>query len=227
MSTSESAPLLSSLRSQPLLAVLRSPQPLALVDRVAQLNGLGLRHVEIAFSAHPAWAEQCRELQLRFPQVLFGAASVRSAEALASVAEAGLGYAMAPVLEPTLIEQAGDLGILLVPGVMTPTEVHQAITLGCALVKLFPAASVGATYWRSLLGPMGPLPFCIAAGGLRVVDVPEWLRQGVDAVALGQGLFADPLDGAAQEPLLDPRLGELMRGLEEGQKPPRGEKISR
>jgi 2-dehydro-3-deoxyphosphogluconate aldolase/(4S)-4-hydroxy-2-oxoglutarate aldolase len=194
---------------------------------VAQLNGLGLLHVEIAFSTHPAWAEQCRELQLRFPKVQFGAASVRSAEALASVAEAGLGYAMAPVLEPTLIDQAWDLGILLVPGVMTPTEVHQAITLGCALVKLFPAATVGPTYWRSLLGPMGPLPFCIAAGGLRVVDVPEWLRQGVDAVALGQGLFATPLDDAAKEPVLDPHLGEVMRGLEACQKPPKGEKISR
>lgn len=194
---------------------------------MARLNGLGLRHMEIAFSTHPAWAEQCRELQLRFPKVQFGAASVRSAEALASVAEAGLGYAMAPVLEPTLIDQAGDLGILLVPGVMTPTEVHQATSLGCALVKLYPAATVGPAYWRSLLGPMGPLPFCIAAGGLRVVDVPEWLRQGVDAVALGQGLFAIPLDEAAMEPMLDPHLGELMRVLEAGRKPPRGEKISR
>lgn len=193
---------------------------------MAQLNGLGLRHVEIAFSTHPAWAEQCRELQLRFPKIQFGAASVRSAEALASVAEAGLGYAMAPVLEPTLIDQASDLGILLVPGVMTPTEVHQAISLGCALVKLFPAATVGPAYWRSLSGPMGPLPFCIAAGGLRAFDVPEWLRQGVDAVALGQGLFAIPLDDAAKEPLLDPHLGEVMRGLEVGQKPPKGEKIS-
>lgn len=193
---------------------------------MAQLNGLGLRHVEIAFSTHQAWAEQCRELQLRFPKIQFGAASVRSAEALARVAEAGLGYAMAPVLEPTLIDQASDLGILLVPGVMTPTEVHQAISLGCALVKLFPAATVGPAYWRSLSGPMGPLPFCIAAGGLRAFDVPEWLRQGVDAVALGQRLFAIPLDDAAKEPLLDPHLGEVMRGLEVGQKPPKGEKIS-
>lgn len=209
-----------------MLAVLRSPLPLALVDRVAQLNGLGFLHVEIAYSTHPAWAEQCRELQLRFPQVRFGAASVRSAEALASVAEAGLSYAMAPVLEPTLIDQAGDLGILLVPGVMTPTEVHQAINLGCDLVKLYPASTVGATYWRTLLGPMGPLPFCIAAGGLRVVDVPEWLRQGVDAVALGQGLFAAPMDDEANEPLLDPLLTRVMQRLGVDPKPPRGEKIS-
>ncbi|MCP9849688.1 bifunctional 4-hydroxy-2-oxoglutarate aldolase/2-dehydro-3-deoxy-phosphogluconate aldolase [Cyanobium sp. Morenito 9A2] len=214
------------MHRQPLLGVLRALQPLSLVERVSQLNTLGLRHVEIGFSAHPAWSEQCRELQLRFPEVSFGAASVRSAEALARVAEAGLGYAMAPVLEPTLIAQARDLGILLVPGVMTPTEVHQASALGCALVKLFPAVNLGPSYWRSLSVPMGGMvPFCIAAGGLNVADVADWLRQGVDAVVLGQGLFAASLEPLAAEPMIDPQLGAVLRQLEAAHKPPKGEKI--
>jgi 2-dehydro-3-deoxyphosphogluconate aldolase/(4S)-4-hydroxy-2-oxoglutarate aldolase len=204
-----------------LLIVLRAEQPLQLVERVAQLNELGLRHVEIAASLHPDWSEQCRELRLRFPAVCFGAASVRSSEALARAAEAGLGYAFSPVFDPSLVEQARELGILLVPGVMTPTEVHRAIEIGCGLVKLYPAMSLGPTYWRSLSGPLGPLPFCIAAGGLRLDDVPQWLRHGVDAVALGQGVAEEFLEA----PSPDPRLNDLLDRLGRTINPRRGETI--
>ena len=79
---------------------------------------------------------------------------------------------------------------------MSPSEVHGARRRGCAVVKLFPAVSVGREYWRRLREPLGtPLPFCIAAGGLQRQDVLPWLQAGVDAVALGSGL--DGLDDAA------------------------------
>jgi len=75
--------------------------------------------------------------------------------------------------------------------VMSPTEVCQARALGCRLVKLFPAATVGPGYWRRLAAPLGEsLPFCIAAGGLGPADVMTWLEAGVDAVALGSSLTA-------------------------------------
>lgn len=188
--------------------MLRADQPLQLVDCVAQLDELGLRHLEIAASQHPHWSEQCRELRLLFPSVRFGAASVRSSKALAHAVEAGLEYAVSPVLDLSLVEQARDLGILLVPGVMTPTEVHRAVENGCALVKLYPAATLGPGYWRSLEGPLGPLPFCIAAGGLRLDDVQAWLHHGVDAVALGQSVVQDGL-----QPLPAQRLTQLLDGF--------------
>jgi 2-dehydro-3-deoxyphosphogluconate aldolase/(4S)-4-hydroxy-2-oxoglutarate aldolase len=36
---------------------------------------------------------------------------------------------------------------------------------------------------------MAPLPFCIAAGGLRPADLSAWFASGVEAVALGSTLF--------------------------------------
>jgi hypothetical protein len=86
-------------------------------------------------------------------------------------------------------QRAAERELLLVPGVMSSSEVHQARRLGCRIVKLFPAVSVGIKHWRRLREPLGvPLPFCIAAGGLKPADVLPWLAAGVDAVALGSGL---------------------------------------
>ncbi|MCP9808904.1 bifunctional 4-hydroxy-2-oxoglutarate aldolase/2-dehydro-3-deoxy-phosphogluconate aldolase [Cyanobium sp. HWJ4-Hawea] len=173
------------MHRQPLLVVLRSVEPIQLVNRLKQLDAIGVRHVEIAWSPLPAWSEQCAELKQRFPSLNLGAASVRQVEALEAAAVAGLTYAVSPVLDPGLLQLACQLGITLVPGVLSPSEVYRAQSLGCGLVKLFPASSLGPAYWPRLRAPLGDLPFCIAAGGLAPTDVLAWLSSGVDAVALG------------------------------------------
>jgi 2-dehydro-3-deoxyphosphogluconate aldolase/(4S)-4-hydroxy-2-oxoglutarate aldolase len=71
--------------------------------------------------------------------------------------------------------------------VYSPSEVERFRSAG--LVKLFPAASLQPQYWRQLRQPLHPLPFCIAAGGLRPQDVASWFAAGVQAVALGSSLF--------------------------------------
>lgn len=183
--------LIASLRRQPLLVVLRAVEPLALSAALARLVAIGVRHVEIAWSDHRHWPAQCSALIERFPGVWFGAASIVSSQALRAVAESSLSFAVSPVLDPDLLEQAARLGITLVPGVLTPSEVHHARRLGCSMVKLFPASAVGSGYWQRLHAPLGALPFCIAAGGLAADDVDEWLAAGVDAVALGASLVGD------------------------------------
>ncbi len=183
--------LIRSLRGQPLLIVLRPAQPLEAAPTLERLQALGLRHVEIAWQPQPHWAEQMGELVRRFSDLELGAASVCEPQGVVDAAAAGCRYVVSPVLDRTLLEEAVRREIVLVPGVMTPSEVHRARRLGCAIVKLFPAVRVGIAHWRRLREPLGaPLPFCIAAGGLKLSDVRPWLAAGVDAVALGSGLGA-------------------------------------
>jgi 2-dehydro-3-deoxyphosphogluconate aldolase/(4S)-4-hydroxy-2-oxoglutarate aldolase len=190
--------------------VLRCQERLEAIATIDQLCHCGVRHVELAWQDHPGWVDLCLSIQQRYPELLLGAASVCSRPALEASAAAGLSYAMSPILDPELLQRAEQLELILVPGVMTPTEVDRARRLGCRLVKLFPAASLGPQYWQQLQGPLGALPFCIAAGGLKLASVPEWLAAGVDAVALGAALFARP-DGASRP---DPGLSGLLQWLD-------------
>jgi len=170
--------------------VVRSEQPQASLPLLDQLLLLGASHVEIAWSPHSAWVPQCRQLITAYPTLRLGAASVCTQGALADVINAGFRYAVSPILDRSLIEAAGAAGLGLIPGVLTPSEVHCARSWGCPMVKLFPATSVGSCYWRRLVDPLGhPLPFCLAAGGLGPQDVLPWLAAGVDAIALGSGLL--------------------------------------
>ncbi len=181
--------MIASLHRQPLLVVLRPPEPLAAVPLLEHLRREGVIHVEIAWQPLSGWVEQMAELIHRFPDLDLGAASVCEPQGVEASAAAGCRYAVSPVLDPALLAAAAQHDLLLVPGVMTPSEVQLARRLGCAIVKLFPAVSVGIDHWRRLREPLGaPLPFCIAAGGLRPADVLPWLAAGVDAVALGSSL---------------------------------------
>ena len=179
--------------------VLRPSSPQQAFRAITALNALGVRHVELAWQADPRWVGACRELIQAFPGLRLGAASLCDVAALEDARRAGFSYAVSPVLDRDLVERAGE-NLVLVPGVMTPTEVHRARSWGCGLVKLFPAAPLGAGYWRRLAAPLAPpLPFCIAAGGLGVADVLPWLEAGVDAVALGSSLTVSEAGEVAGE----------------------------
>lgn len=192
-----------------MLAVLRPSGVDEARAQLLPLQQLGLLHVELAVSLEPHWPHMVQRLAQEFPGLRLGGASVRCAAGLEAVAAAGLGYAVSPILEHGLLQRAEALGLPLVPGVFSPTEVAAAVRWGARAVKLYPAAALPPGYWASLRGPLGPLPFCIAAGGLAPADGAPWLQAGVDAIALGGQLFAASAMGPQVHPGLAPLLAWL------------------
>ena len=190
--------LMASLAQQPLIIVLRPKESdllgpflqSLLCQRVDQLVELGLHHIEIAWVDHSRWSALITAIRLRHPSLQLGVASVTSQRGLQAVISLDLPYAMSPLLDQGLVSMAHQHNCCLVPGVMTPTEIRQAVVLGCHVVKLFPAVVLGLDYHRQISAPMGDLPFMIAAGGLSVADLDPWLSAGYDAIALGRGVLS-------------------------------------
>ncbi len=190
--------LMSSLRHQPLIIVLRPKESdllgpflqSLLCQRIDQLVELGLHHIEIAWVDHSGWSALITAIRRRHPALRLGVASVTSQRGLKAVIELNLPYAMSPLLDQGLVSMAHQHNCCLVPGVMTPTEIRQAVALGCHVVKLFPAVVLGLDYHRQISAPMGDLPFMIAAGGLSVADLAPWLSSGYDAIALGRSALS-------------------------------------
>lgn len=186
--------MIASLADQPLLIVVRPDQsdlngetgPGSLVDQLRALSHAGLRHVEIGWVPSPGWCSFVRRVQGAVPALRLGAASVISKSALRDLAACELPFGMSPCLDPPLLAMAREMGILLVPGVFSPSEFCQAMAMDCRLVKLFPASSLGVEYVERLRAPLGQLPLVIAAGGLAVEDLDPWLQAGHAAVALGR-----------------------------------------
>ena len=204
--------LMASLRDQPLLIVVRPDASdlqgaaghSSLLGQIQGLYQAGLLHLEVAWVPSPGWVQFVHRVQDSCPDLKVGAASLTQLDALDDVQSCGLTFGMSPCLDLALLSCARRLGLLLVPGVLTPTEMHQAIQSGCGLVKLFPAVQLGVDYLQALKGPLGPLPGVIAAGGLGVEDLQPWLKAGYAAIALGRRVLGtEAIDPTLRRWLVD------------------------
>jgi len=113
----------------------------------------GLDIMEITFRTAAAEGA-IRRIAKRFPEILLGAGTVLGADQLKRAADAGASYALAPGLNESVVNAAEKAGILMFPGVMTPSEVERALSMNCRILKFFPAeAAGGVTMLKALEGP--------------------------------------------------------------------------
>ena len=106
--------------------------------------------------------------------------------------EAGARFLVSPVMDPEIIAIAARLGVVVIPGVHTPSEMLTAHRLGAQLLKLFPAPAGGPAWLQSVLGPL-PLLRVVPTNGVDADNAVDWLQAGAWSVGLVASLF-DPDD---------------------------------
>ncbi len=126
--------------------------------------------------------------------VLLGAGSIRSADDSSRAAGAGADFLVSPGSPSPLVTAMLETGLLALPGVLTPTEVMHARSLGVCAVKLFPARLVGPAGLRTLLGPFPDTAF-VPTGGIAPEEVSTWFDSGAHAVGLGSSVAPSSLGG--------------------------------
>lgn len=104
-----------------------------------------------------------------------GAGTVLTPEDAAAAQAAGAGFAVSPGLTPALAEACTRLGLPLLPGAITASEVMAAMALGYDMLKFFPAAtSGGAAALAALSGPLPSVDFC-PTGGITAANASDYL----------------------------------------------------
>jgi 2-dehydro-3-deoxyphosphogluconate aldolase/(4S)-4-hydroxy-2-oxoglutarate aldolase len=163
-----------------------SAEPLA----EALLAG-GLDIMEITFRTAAA-EESIRRIAKRFPEVLLGAGTLLEKDQVVRAKDAGAVFGLAPGLNPAIIAEAQRVGLQFSPGVMTPSEVEQALSLGCKLLKFFPAEAAGGTAMlKSLAGPYVHTGVKFTpTGGITADNLASYLKLPVVA-AIGGSWMVD------------------------------------
>ncbi|MCR1983104.1 bifunctional 4-hydroxy-2-oxoglutarate aldolase/2-dehydro-3-deoxy-phosphogluconate aldolase [Cellulosimicrobium cellulans] len=203
--------------------------PVVVVDDAAQgvlvasaLRDGGLPVAEVTFRTAGARAA-IEAIAREVPDVLVGAGTVVTAAQVDEAVDAGARFLVSPGLSAGVVRRAQELGVPVVPGVATPSDVIAALDLGLDVVKLFPANVVGgpaavtafsAPFPGLRFVPTGgvsaanlldylALPAVLAAGGswmvdaalVRAGDTAEITRRTREAVALA-ATAPHPAEGA-------------------------------
>ena len=127
--------------------------------------------------------------------VVVGAGTVLTVDDARRAVDAGARFLVSPVTDEAVIAAAAALGVAMMPGTHTPTEMLRAHRAGAQLVKLFPAPAGGPFWLRSLLAPL-PFLKVVPTNGVDADNVEAWLDAGAWAVGFAKSLF-DPGDLAA------------------------------
>ena len=177
----------------PVIVIEREEQAVPLAK--ALVKG-GLPVLEVTFrtqAAAGAIAAICREV----PEAVVGAGTLLTPQMVRDAKAAGAVFGVAPGFDPAVVAEAKTQGLPFCPGIATASELSQALTAGCELVKFFPAeAAGGVTMIKNLLGAFRftGVKF-MPTGGVNLSNVGDYLA--VPEIACCGGTWIVPKDALA------------------------------
>jgi len=151
----------------------------------------GLPVIEITFRTKAA-AAAIAEIARNVPDAVVGAGTLLSADMVEEAKASGASFGVAPGFDPAVVSAAASAGLPFCPGIATASELSQALSAGCRLVKFFPAeAAGGAKMVKNLLGAFRftGVRF-MPTGGINASNVSDYLA--IPEVACCGGTWIAP-----------------------------------
>lgn len=160
-----------------------------LLKLVSALYEGGIRLVEVTFdqsdeNGNKKTAEAIEMLSKHFDsKMLIGAGTVLSKEQVLLAKEAGAKYIISPNVDDEVIKYTKELGLVSIPGAMTPSEIAHANKLGADIVKVFPAGYLGLKYVKDIKAPLSHIKL-LAAGGINEENIAEFRDAGYNGFGI-------------------------------------------
>ncbi len=183
---------LTLLRRQRAIAVIRSSQKAQAYQMAKAVADGGMQLIEITWDTD-ASTHLIGQLRSELPTCTIGTGTLLNINDLEQAIAAGAQFLFTPHVDPVMIQAAVRKNVPIIPGALSPTEIVTAWNTGASCVKVFPVQAMGgASYIKSLQGPLGHIPL-IPTGGVTLENAKDFLLSGAIAVGMSSQLFASEL----------------------------------
>jgi len=133
-------------------------------------------------SSHPIAAMQA--IKKAFGKdVVVGMGTVLNTDDAQRVLDAGAEFVVSPAFQPPVVQHILDAGVLVAPGVITPSEAVAAWEMGVRFLKLFPIGALGVDYFKAMFGPLNHMQF-MCNGAMNAENAHALLYAGAMAVGM-------------------------------------------
>ena len=177
----------------PVIVIEREEQAVPLAR--ALVKG-GLPVLEVTFGTKAA-AAAIAAIRREVPEAIVGAGTVLTVEMLRDAKTAGAVFGVAPGFDPAIVAEAKAQDFPFCPGVATASELSQALTAGCGMVKFFPAEAAGGV--KMIKNLLGAFRFTgvrfMPTGGVNLSNVADYLS--VPEIVCCGGTWIVPKDALA------------------------------
>ncbi|KTT14454.1 bifunctional 4-hydroxy-2-oxoglutarate aldolase/2-dehydro-3-deoxy-phosphogluconate aldolase [Pseudacidovorax intermedius] len=187
---------LDVMHDAPVIPVIVLQDPQDAVPLARALAAGGIRMLEVTLRT-PVALECIERIAKEVPEAVAGAGTIRSAADAQAAALAGARFGVSPGYTRSVGKACHDLGMPLLPGVATGSEIMMAQEDGYQQLKFFPALQAGgAPMLKAWQGPFGEVRFC-PTGGIHAGNAAEFLS--LANVACVGGSWIVPADAIARK----------------------------
>lgn len=186
--------IIDTIIEEKLIVIVRGVASEKLIPLCEAMYKGGIRALEITYSPDGSipdeeTAEDIKKLAKAFEgRMYIGAGTVLTEKQVELTKRAGASFVISPDTNPAVIKRTKELGMVSIPGALTPTEIQQAHLSGADFVKLFPVTNFGTEYVKFIKTPLSHVK-CLAVGGISENDIQEYLDAGVSGFALGSNII--------------------------------------
>jgi 2-dehydro-3-deoxyphosphogluconate aldolase/(4S)-4-hydroxy-2-oxoglutarate aldolase len=152
---------------------------------IAAIEG-GMKIIEVTMSV-PNAPKLIKELKEKYKSACVGAGTVLTLDAVDQCIENDADFIVSPCVEEDVIKYANQRKVLIIPGLMTISEINKVYKLGLRFIKIFPGNVVG----KGLIGAakaIFPDINIMPTGGVNKDNIDEWIQAGADCSGIGSDL---------------------------------------
>ena len=177
----------------PVIVIEKEEQAVPLARALVK-GGLPVLEVTFRTTAAPGTTAAIRR---GVPEAILGAGTRLTPEMVKAAKAAGAVFGVAPGFDPVVLAAAKAEGLPMCPGIATASELSQALTAGCTMVKFFPAEAAGGV--KMIKNLLGAFRFTgvtfMPTGGVKLDNVADYLA--VPEIVCCGGTWIVPKDALA------------------------------
>ncbi len=183
--------VLETIKKEAFIVIFRGIELEKIENSIKALYEGGVRVVEITFNPSDentveytsSLIKKAREVM--GDKMVIGAGTVVCEEYVVAAYNAGAQFIVSPDVDTDVIALTKKLGLVSMPGALTPSECKTAYKFGADIVKLFPATADKIDYIKNISRPLSHIPlFCF--GGTNPDTIIPLMETG--AVGVGTGI---------------------------------------
>lgn len=152
---------------------------------LAAIEG-GINIIEITMTV-PNGAKLIKELKETQKDIIVGAGTVLKIEQLKECVENNADFIVSPCFDEEIVKAASYLNALIIPGVMTISELNKGYSMGLRFFKAFPGNVVGKDFIKAVKSIYTDINI-MPTGGVSGSNFSEWLEAGADCFGIGSDL---------------------------------------